>query len=280
MALKLIADGGSTKTRWIVSDSGRAVADHTGEGINPAQLSEEAVSERIARQLQPIAGHFGEIEEVWYYGAGCIPRVIPAMERIVTEITGCRRVTAASDMLGAARALCGHRRGIACIPGTGPNSCLFDGDLITAHTPALGFILGDEGSGASLGRRLLSDRFKGLLPQDIASALDSEMPITEAELIENTYRRPMAGSFLAGFAPFVCRHIDHQYMCEMATDEFRRFFERNVANYPEARSTPLFITGSIAVNFAGAVSLAAKQCGLRKPEIIADPAPRLADYHR
>ena len=196
MALKLIADGGSTKTRWILTDCGAAAADLTGEGINPAQLSEEAVRESIARQLQPLAARFGEIEEVWYYGAGCIPRVIPAMERIITEVTGCRRVTAASDMLGAARALCGHRRGIACILGTGSNSCLFDGNLITAHTPSLGFILGDEGSGAALGRHLLADRFKGLLPKDIASALDREMPLSEAELIEHTYRKPMAGASL------------------------------------------------------------------------------------
>lgn len=280
MALKLIADGGSTKTRWILTDCGATAADLTGEGINPAQLSEEAVRESIARQLQPISGRFGEIEEVWYYGAGCIPKVIPAVERIITEATGCRRVTAASDMLGAARALCGHRRGIACILGTGSNSCLFDGNLITAHTPSLGFILGDEGSGAALGRHLLADHFKGLLPKDIASILDREMPLSEAELIEHTYRKPMAGSFLARFAPFVHRHIDHPAMRELAIDEFRRFFERNVVNYPDSRTTPLLITGSIAVNFAPLVSLAARQCGLPRPEIIADPAPRLAEYHR
>lgn len=165
----LIADSGSTKTDWVVVErgaDGRLSHEHwQTQGLNPVLMSDGAMSGVLHDELLPqVPGLKEEVREVFFYGAGVRPDMVQRMEQVLAGVFRAGVAHAASDLLGAARALCGHGEGIACILGTGANSCLFDGEQIVANTPALGFILGDEGGGAALGKRFLNAIFKGLLP--------------------------------------------------------------------------------------------------------------------
>ena len=183
----LLADAGSTKTDWLLRDNqGDALRFHT-DGMNPSLLTDDEIRHILATQLLPqVEGLL--IEQVDFYGAGCRGEAAERMKNLLGEVVGARNITVESDMLGAARMLCGNNSGIVCILGTGANSCLYDGQQISRQTPALGFILGDEGSGAVLGRRLIGDIFKGQLPEDLCKDFLLDYPMTMDELIRRVYR--------------------------------------------------------------------------------------------
>ena len=186
----LIADSGSTKTDWCLAEDGKILRQTKTDGINPVFLTDEELrnaAEDAARQLEDIRP-----EAIRFYGAGCIPtqteRVRHALKQAFTETED---VEAASDMLGAARALCGHQAGIACILGTGSNSCFYDGENIVANVSPLGFILGDEGSGAALGKILVGSLLKNQLAPGLKEEFLERYALTPADIIERVYRRPL-----------------------------------------------------------------------------------------
>lgn len=280
MTTTLIADCGSTKTRWaILSDT--CVPDiFTTSGINPITMSREEVRQVLDSQLTPHLANM-EIDTIYFYGAGCATEAICAsMVQMLSEATGCSTVEVESDLLGAARALCGHHTAIACILGTGSNSCLFNGTDITEHVSPLGYILGDEGSGAVIGRTLIGNILKRQLPADIIADFEADYHLSAAEIINRVYRQPMPNTFLASFTPFVHKHIHRPEIEAIVTEQFTLFLKRNVLNYTGAKQLPLHFTGSVAHHFAPQLHKAAATMDMTVATIIPDPLPRLLAYHQ
>ena len=232
--MKLTVDSGSTKTDWGFFSTPDDLKTIKTQGINPCHQSEDEIRTIIRNELIPHAQGIdtGIISEVFYYGAGC------ATESICTQMAGILKdfipnavITVDSDMLGAARALCGHSEGVACVLGTGSNSCLYNGKEIIDQVPSLGYILGDEGSASALGRRLIGDCLKRQLPEQVCSEFMQRYSLTKDSIIESVYRKPMANRYIAGFAPFLIEKRDIPEVHKMLISCFTEFFVRNVINY-------------------------------------------------
>lgn len=276
----LIADSGSTKTQWsIVTDTNAAEQSIVTSGINAAMLSSAEIADILRQELMPRLDHQRPYA-VRFYGAGCIDDATCAgVARAISDTTGCTDVEVASDLLAAARALCGKQPGIACILGTGSNSCLYDGHKIVANVSPLGFILGDEGSGAVLGRTLVADVLKHQLPADLCQAFHKRYPIAYPEIIASVYRRNMPSRFLASFVPFLADNINRTEISRLVENAFKAFFRRNVDSYTDAHSLPLHFTGSVAYYFEPQLRQAAADSGYSITSIVKSPRKGLLKFH-
>lgn len=213
---------------------------------------------------------------VRFYGAGCTPEKQPVVERALrAALPAIDTCEVASDMLGAARAVCGDRPGICCILGTGSNSCAYDGRRIVKNVPPLGFILGDEGSGAVMGRTLVADVLKGLMPQHIRDRFFEKYRLTQADIIERVYRQPKPNTFLASFMPFIEENIGEPAVAALVADAFRAFLSRNVMQYDGWRSLPIGFVGSVACIYRQQLEAAMKECGMTLGRIVRRPLDAL-----
>ena len=279
--MKLTVDSGSTKTDWGFFNTPDDLKAIKTQGINPCHQSEDEIRTIIRNELIPHLQGIdpGMISEVFYYGAGC------ATESICTQMAGILKdfipnavITVDSDMLGAARALCGHSEGVACVLGTGSNSCLYNGKEIIDQVPSLGYILGDEGSASALGRRLIGDCLKRQLPEQVCSEFMQRYSLTKDSIIESVYRKPMANRYIAGFAPFLIEKRDIPEVHKMLISCFTEFFVRNVINYHKPW-LPVHIIGSLANSFADELKETADSLGMTIGKIEASPMSGLVDYH-
>lgn len=275
----LIADSGSTKTDWCVVDNGVAVKRIKTLGTNPFYQTEDEIADEIAQALVSELSTTA-IDDVFFYGAGCTPQKLPVLEAALRRhLTVNGRLEVASDMLAAARSICGHRAGIACILGTGSNSCLFDGEKITRNVSPLGFILGDEGSGAVLGKNLVGDILKQQLPEYIRVRFEEKFHLTAADIIERVYRQKMPNRFLASLVPFLAENIADESINAFVVDNFRRFLVRNVRLYDGWQQLPIGFNGSIAFYFRPQLEQALKAEGMTLGRIIQAPMDGLVEYH-
>ena len=261
MEYKLIADSGSTKTDWILVCKNGIEGRFSTQGINPVMLDEQHIVEILQCELLPHLDSI-KIDAVDFYGAGCRGAQCDVVRSALHVVFGIERIAVDSDMLGAARALCGTEEGIVCILGTGSNSCLYDGQKIVENVSPLGFILGDEGSGAVLGKRLLGDMLKGQMPDVMVRLFAEEYGLTIDDIIRKVYREPMPNRFLASFAPFISHHRDCAEIRNLVVDEFRRFFIRNVSKY-RRKDLPVHFVGSIAHYFRDELTGVACDLGYR-----------------
>lgn len=273
----LIADSGSTKCHWAACGQGGDVARINTRGMNPYACDDAHMASVLDTELLPQIGD-RHVDELHFYGAGCIFQGAERVGRALKERFPQARIEVESDMLGAARALYGERSGIACILGTGSNSCLYDGRRILRNVPPLGYILGDEGSGAHIGRLVAADLLKGLMPDDLAETFYRECRTSYAEIIECVYRRPGANRYLAGFAEFAARHIDRPQIASCVDRAFDSFIERNVMQY-DTRGVETGFIGSIAHHFRRQLTMAVERHGLTAGGIMPSPIDALAAYH-
>ena len=278
--MKLIADGGSTTVEWCVLDGSKVVAQVSTEGMNAMMLGEKEMAEIIGRELMPHLQGL-EIGEVQYYGAGCLFDSICNNVRnaIGANIPSAKKVTVDTDLLAAARAVCGNRPGIVCILGTGSNSCYYDGTRIADNVPSLGYILGDEGSGAVLGKMLVGDVLKRQMPQDLVDKFMKQYSLTPQSILENVYRRPGANRFLASLSPFLAENIEEPSVHRLVLNAFKSFFVRNVEGYEGYKNMPVNFVGSIAVSYREVIEEAAKALYITVGKIVKSPMPGLVDYH-
>lgn len=279
----LIADAGSTKIDWILvspEEGADKALRHTSAGLNAAMASDSEISEVFSSVAARDGWNGPEVEEVHYYGAGCIGDVVNSRVAIrLSALWPSAEVNVESDLLGAARALLGTSPGIACILGTGSNSCLYDGRTIISNVPSLGFILGDEGSGTALGKRLISDVFKGELPELVREGFMDYLGMTLPEIIDHVYRRPNPNRFMASVVPYIKENLWNPYLYALVLKEMTSFLKRNVAKYDNARRLPIGFVGSIAWYFRDQLRDAADACGFSVGEIIKSPADSLALFH-
>lgn len=280
----LIADSGSTKTDWCLCNKGSVVLNIQTQGINPYHQTEEAIEEVLREELLPqLEAQGSNIQSsqlsIIYYGSGCANET--ACNRIkeaIHKVLGTSDATIHSDLLGAARALCGHEEGIACVLGTGSNSCLYNGKEIIANTPPLGYILGDEGSSAVLGRRLVGDCLKNQLPEALREEFLTEYQLTPEIILEKVYRQPLANRFLASLTPFLSKHKEVPEVHKLLVESFTDFFVRNVKQYRRPW-LPIHFVGSIANAFSAELKAAAESLGMELGTIMQSPIEGLVKYH-
>lgn len=283
--MTLIADAGGTKIDWraVDADGLVIVGEVSTAGVSPLR-DDVGDMGGVFGEAAAALGCGGRVSEIHYYGTGCIggetsERVRTALGRAFT--TDGETIEVESDMLGAARALCGRESGIVCIVGTGSNSCVYDGRTIVANTPPLGYIIGDEGSGAWLGRELLCGVLKGFLPSEVVTLFRQEYPeLTKAEAVKRVYGGATApNAFLASFARFFSRHGDVAAVSDMVGRGFGLFLDRNVAVYDGARRLPVNFTGSVACAFEKEMRQQLVERGMTAGRFDPRPIERLVKFH-
>ena len=273
----LLADSGSTKTDWALARNGSLVKQITTEGINPFFQTEEEISRIVHERLMP-ALDGAMPHEVHFYGAGCaFPEKNRLVEQAITRHLPVP-VEIGSDLLGAARSLCGRRTGIACIMGTGSTSSYYDGQTIAANVSPLGYVLGDEGSGAVLGRLLVGDCLKNQLPAPLKEAFFRRFDLTPQLILEQVYKQPFPNRFLASLSPFLIEHIDEPCIHRLVLNSFKSFFTRNVMQY-DCRGVKVHFTGSIAYYYREVLDEAARALQIELGHIVRSPLEGLVTYH-
>ncbi|MDE5783821.1 MAG: ATPase [Prevotella sp.] len=267
----LIADSGSTKTDWALG----TVRVRT-QGINPFHQDATVIRAVLRNELTPQL-EATEIRRVAFYGSGVRPELEEKMVSILREFfPQAVEIEAHGDLLGAARALCGHEAGIACILGTGANSCLYDGKQIVSNIPPLGYILGDEGSGAVLGRNFLNSLYKNRLSSAIREEFEATQAVKMADVIERVYRQPMANRWLASLSVFIHRHLCEPEVKALVMDNFRDFIVRNIVPYHRP-DLPVSAVGSIAYYFREQLCEVAKKEGYTVGRILHSPLDALVE---
>ena len=267
----LIADSGSTKTEWDLD--GLRIKT---QGINPFHQDDDTIRAILYDELLPqLYSHCSVSEfsslKVSFYGSGVRPELEEKIVRLLSEaFPEAKQIDAHSDLLGAAIALCGHSEGIACILGTGANSCLFDGQRIVKNTPPMGYVLGDEGSGAVLGIRFLNALYKDRLPHTILSDFEAYIGMNLAQVIDRVYRQPLANRWLASLSEFIHAHMDEPLIEALVVENFRDFLRYNVDPYGR-RELPVSALGSIAYYYQSQFLEALKSEGYTVGKILRGP---------
>jgi len=274
----LIADSGSTKTDWRLLNAPEKKL--VTQGLNPYYLSQEKFITVLREELIPQMDSYS-VEEIYFYAAGVAnaEKAHFAETAIQAAFPACKIVQAFSDLLGAARGLCGHEPGIACILGTGSNSCYYDGTQIVDNVPPCGFILGDEGSGAVMGRKLLSAFLKRDLPEELCVKLREEEGLSKDIILERIYREPFPNRFAAQYSRWILKHSQEPVIHKMITESFGEFFDRNVLKYSNAKTFPVHFTGSVAFYFESFLREAAQTREIQIGQIVPSPLNGMAAFH-
>jgi N-acetylglucosamine kinase-like BadF-type ATPase len=272
----LIADSGSTKTLWMLLDGDKRRVFST-TGINPFFLDHDGIIDVLSRKL---ILEIDSISEVFFYGAGCTPAMRPVMKTALEEHFYHASVSVFDDLTGAARALFGNDAGIACIIGTGSNSCVYDGKNITDNIPSLGYIIGDEGSGTDIGKRLIAAVLRNRLPAGILERFYSEYRTSLSEILDCVYRQRLPNRYIAQFAVFAGNCMDCPEVVEIVESSFAAFVERRILPYPtEAKKLPVGFTGSVAYSFREILEKILLKYGLVFGKVGKNPLDALATYH-
>ncbi len=273
----LIADSGSTKTHWCLVDCKTIVKEIYTNGINPFYQSEADILKELESELKPQVKE--EVSEVFFYGAGCsFPEKKQMVNNAIAAIFPEAKIYIYNDLLAAARALFQDKSGIACILGTGSNSCFYDGESIVANVSPLGFILGDEGSGAVLGKKFIGDLLKNQLCEDLSRKFFDEFKLTPAEIMDAVYKQPFPNRYLARFTRFMSVHKEDEGVSKIINQSFAEFFQRNVWQYNYKEHACSFV-GSIAYYFKDLLVHAAAANNVQVGEVVKSPMDGLIKYH-
>lgn len=275
----LIADSGSTKTTWCLLDreSGKKEIILTA-GINPFYQDADTIIKALEAEFSSKERNF---DAIYFYSAGCAnPSISKVAFNALDHFFNTTILEIESDLMAAAHALCGTTEGIACILGTGSNSCHYNGKEVVENVSPLGFILGDEGSGAVIGKKLLADILKKQLPDQVRQAFFNKYKTDSAEILENIYKKPFPNRYAAGFTKFISEYKSEQALQQLVTQSFDEFLTRNVLQYNKAKDLPVHFTGSIAYYFRDLLSVALEKRQLKLGNIIKDPIEGLIEFHQ
>jgi N-acetylglucosamine kinase-like BadF-type ATPase len=276
----LIADSGSTKTAWCLINEDDRTNEFETEGYNPCYPGSERLQDILTPNL-PSGFDWNKVETVAFYGAGVYEEKYGQIQDALIAVFPNAQIDAAMDLLGSARALLNKNNGFAAILGTGSKSCLYDGKNIVHYIDSLGFMLGDEGSGGYMGKRLIGDYIRGYMPEDIRKMFHETYPFTHDELIENIYSNPMPNRYCASFTRFLTgEYTGHEYLEQhIIRDSFRDFFRNIVCRYPDYKEYSFNSVGSIGWIFRDRLSDVAKEFGMEPGNIISNPMEGLIKYH-
>lgn len=276
--IKLIADSGSTKTVWCLLSGGKKKMITT-QGISPYFLTTTEIVDIIQAELtSKLKGHVPA--EVYYYGTGCSnPNNIKSVKDAFKKVFPKAKVSVESDLMGAAKALCQHGKGVACILGTGSNSCFFNGKKIVKNSPGIGYILGDEGSGAYLGKKVVQHYLYNTFDPDLMDRFNAKYNTTPVEILESVYRNQLPNRYLANFAGFLAENRGHYMIENIIEDSFNDFFFNHLYKYRETWTTPIHFVGSVAYGFRDVLKDMCSTYELHLGTILKNPMDGLIKYH-
>jgi N-acetylglucosamine kinase-like BadF-type ATPase len=278
MAIKLIADSGATKCEWCLINNGRKKTIFT-MGISPYFLSVEQIVTLLKKDL---ISKLGKVlpEEVHFYGTGLSnPNNVTIITKALKQTFKGAKVVVNTDILAAARALCGDQKGMACILGTGSNSCFYNGKKITKIRSGIGYVLGDEGSGAYLGKRVIQYYLYDTFDEDLKSRFDAKFVTNGVEILDNVYKKPLANKYLAGFAIFLAENRGHYMIENIIEDGLNDFFYHHLYKFSESWTNPLNFIGSIAFGFKDVLQDLCSAYELELGKVLQKPMDGLVKFH-
>ncbi|HRA11377.1 MAG TPA: N-acetylglucosamine kinase [Chitinophagaceae bacterium] len=276
--VKLIADCGATKGEWCLINNGKKKTIIT-QGISPYFLNTEQIIDLLQKELKPKLKNI-EVGEVFYYGTGCAnPTNVKSVKKAISKVFAGAKIEVTHDLMAAARALCGREKGVACILGTGSNSCYYDGKRIVKNSPGLGYVLGDEGSGAYLGRKVIQYYLYGTFDYELRGRFDLTYTTNAAEILENVYKKPLPNRYLAGFAKFLAENRGHYMIENIIEDGINDFFFNHLCKYRETWTMPVHFAGSIAFGFKDVVQQLCNSYEFELGKVLKNPMEGLVAYH-
>ena len=277
-SVKLIADSGATKAEWSLLTNGKQKTILT-QGISPYFLNKDQVVDVLLKELKPDLQNI-RVDEVYYYGTGCAnPDNAKLMKKAIKQVFPEANIDVNHDLLAAARALCGIEKGIACILGTGSNSCYYNGKRIVSNSPGLGYVLGDEGSGAYLGKKVLQYYLYNTFDDELKGRFDVTYLTNKAEILENVYKNPLPNRYLAGFVMFLAENRGHYMIENIIEDCLNDFFFTHLCKYKETWTLPVNFVGSVAFGFKDVLEELCHSYELELGKILKKPMSGLIEYH-
>ncbi len=275
----LLADSGSTKTDWQLVRGKEVIKTLKSEGMNPYFINTKEAAEILQKAFAELPEK-AKVQAVYFYGAGCSsPSKQEVINKALQQVFPGSHTEVEHDMLAAARALFANKAGIPCILGTGSNSCVYDGEQITDSLFSLGYMFGDEGSGAHLGKTYIADHLKKRAPQEIQDAFTDTYGLSDEEILTNIYNNSNPNRFLASFAPFIREHLEHPYINRLAESCFDGFFEEQVTKYDDHLTLPMGCIGSVGYHFRHIIENSARKYGVQAEAFMISPMEGLISYH-
>lgn len=279
MSLKLIADSGSTKTEWCLLDGKKKKLVNT-QGLSPYFLSGIQIKEVLEKELLPKLKK-AVPDEIFFYGTGCSnPGNVKIVKEAIKAVFRKSKIAVDHDLMGAAKALCGHEKGIACILGTGSNSCYYDGKKIVKNSPGLGYVLGDEGSGAYLGKKVIQYFLYNTFEPDLMDRFKAKFNTNSIEILDAVYKHPLPNRYLANFAVFLKENRGHYMIENIIEDGFNDFFFNHIYKYRESWTMPINFIGSIAYGFKDVLKDLCGSYELQLGKVLKNPMEGLIKYHQ
>jgi N-acetylglucosamine kinase-like BadF-type ATPase len=279
MAVKLIADSGATKCEWTLLHNGKKKTVHT-LGISPYFLNGEQIFAVLQKELLPKL-KVERVDEVYFYGTGLSnPDNVIIIKKALKKLFPAAKVEANTDLLAAARALCGKEKGMACILGTGANSCYYNGKKIVKNSPGLGYVLGDEGSGAYLGKKVVQYYLYNTFDDDLKHRFDTLFQTTPMEILEHVYKQPLPNKYLASFAIFLAENRGHYMIENIIEDGLNDFFFQHLYKYTESWKMPINFVGSVAFGFKDVLQDLCNAYELELGTVLKNPMKGLIMYHQ
>ncbi|MCB0430454.1 MAG: ATPase [Flavobacteriales bacterium] len=275
----LLADSGGTKTHWCLLGSDGVSRSFFSGGMHPLVHSDEALQHTLTTEVLPALGT-DSAGQVIFYGAACSSAErIAKVNRHLSAVFPDASIQVLHDMLGVARSVCGNDPGMVAILGTGSNAAYYDGDEVYSHVPSLGYVLGDEGSGAYIGKQWIRAVLYGEAPADLAARFLKETQVDKETVLRKVYIEPNANAFLASFCPFLHNHLHDAFVHDLVLTSFRLFLQRIVKKHEVWRELSLGCVGSVAFHFKPVLEEAAGLEGVRLGEVIRDPMEGLVRYY-
>lgn len=277
-SIKLIADSGSTKTGWCLL-SGTKAKLFTTQGISPYFLNSEQMQLILNNELKP---HIKKVnvDKIFYYGTGCSnPQNARLVKSAFKNIFPEAEINVDHDLMAAAKALCGNEKGIACILGTGSNSCYYNGKKIVKNNPGLGYVLGDEGSGAYLGKKVIQHYLYNIFDDDLRARFDAKFVTNNVEILNAIYKQPLPNRYMASYAIFLAENRGHYMIENIIEDGLNDFFFNHVNTYKESRTLPVHFVGSIAFGFKDILQNVCNSYHMQCGKVLKDSLEGLIVYH-
>lgn len=279
MSVRLIADSGSTKTEWCLLDGTKKKKIET-QGLSPYFLSSRQITEILQKELLPKVKNI-EPTEIFFYGTGCSnPANVKIVKEALKTVFKGAKITVEHDLMGAAKSLCGNEKGIACILGTGSNSCFYNGKKIVKNSPGLGYVLGDEGSGAYLGKKVIQYFLYNTFDPDLMDRFNAKFNTNANEILDAVYKTPLPNRYMAGFASFLVENRGHYMIENIIEDGFNDFFFNHIYKYRESWTMPINFVGSVAHGFKDILADMCHSYELQLGKVLKAPMEGLIQFHK
>lgn len=275
----LVADSGGSKLDWRLLYDNGTINQTTGPGFNPYYQDPSHLTLSVNETLVPLVSE--KVRKIFFYGSGASsPQNREIIKDVLAGIFGNAEIDVNHDLLGAARSLCGEEAGIACILGTGSNSCLFEDGIIKKNITNLGWILGDEGGGVYIGKKLLVDYLREQMPLKLSEQFRARFSIARDDVLDKIYRQEKPSAFLGSFSKFIFQHIKEPYCYQLVYSSFEDFFKNNVMRYDQYQNRKVHFTGSVAFYFSDILRQVANDLGVTVKNVVETPIAGLTLYHK